>query len=186
LLSATNADLKQAVQRGEFREDLYYRLNVVNIHLPPLRERVLDLPLLAAHFIGLQNHKFGTAVKGFTPDALKAVCEYSWPGNIRQLKNVVEACMAMETGEYLTSEILAQFIDGMPDHAGSTVPPCRTVDEQLPFNAALEQFETELLRRLLQKYHGNVEQAAREADMNMATIYRKIKKYGIKKEEYLS
>jgi len=96
ILSATNADLKQAVQSGAFREDLYYRLNVVNIHLPPLRERVEDIPLLAAHFINLQNQKFGAQVKGFEKEAMQTLCSFSWPGNIRQLKNVIEACMTME------------------------------------------------------------------------------------------
>lgn len=184
LLSATNSDVKQAVVRGEFREDLYYRLNVVNIHLPPLRERMEDVSLLAAHFVGLQNQKFGTTVKGFAADASQTVCEYAWPGNIRQLKNVVEACMAMESGEYISRETLAQFIDVLPIRSG-VAANVQNTDDSLPFNAALEQFEADLLRRLLKKYHGSIDQAAREADMNMATIYRKIKKYGIKKEEYL-
>lgn len=187
LLSATNSDLKQAVQRGEFREDLYYRLNVVNIHLSPLRDRGEDIPLLAAHFVALQNQKFNSSFKGFTHDAIRMIMDYKWPGNIRQLKNVVEACMTVETAEYLTKETLSQFIE-MDEY--KIEPQQNTgkaaVLETVPFNAALEQFEADLLCRLLKTYNGNVEQAAREADMNMATIYRKIKKYGIKKEDYIA
>ncbi|CAH2031427.1 sigma-54-dependent transcriptional regulator [Trichlorobacter ammonificans] len=179
ILSATNADLKQAVKEGSFREDLYYRLNVVNIHLPPLRERVEDIPLLAAHFIHLQNQKFGTQVKGFEKEALQALCSFAWPGNIRQLKNVIEACMAMDSAEQISRDILMQFID-LAAEAGETEG---TEPDDVPFSAALDQFEANLLRALLKKHHGNVEQAAREADMNMATIYRKIKKYNIRKEE---
>ena len=183
VLSATNTDLKLAVKNGTFREDLYYRLNVVNIHLPPLRERRDDIPLLAAHFIQLQNQKFGTTVKGFDREAMQALCDFDWPGNIRQLKNVIEACMAMVGEDYICRETLDQFIEVV---AGTGEAPAlnRAEPGEVPFNAALDRFEADLLRGLLKKHHGNIDNAAREADMNMATIYRKIKKYGIRKEEY--
>lgn len=186
VLSATNADLKQSVGRGEFREDLYYRLNVVNIHLPPLRDRIDDIPLLAAYFIQQQNQKFGTTVKGFDREAMHDLCEYCWPGNIRQFKNVIEACLTLDGGDYVGRGTLLQFIDGAADSMGgeSLSTPDIPLD-QIPFSAALDRFEADLLKGLLQKHHGNVETAAREADMNMATMYRKIKKYGIKKEEFL-
>lgn len=177
ILSATNSDLKEAVKSGAFREDLYYRLNVVNVHLPPLRERRDDLPLLAAHFIQLQNQKFGTATKGFESEAMRALCAYGWPGNIRQLKNVIEACMAMDAATYIRLETVAQFIDAEP--AGSPA-----ADGELSYTTALEHFEADLLVGLLRRHGGNIEAAAREAGMNMVTLYRKIKKYGIKKEAY--
>jgi len=183
VLSATNTDLKQAVKNGTFREDLYYRLNVVNIHLPALRERRDDIPLLAAHFIQLQNQKFGTTVKGFDKEAMQALCDFDWPGNIRQLRNVIEACMAMVGEDYICRETLDQFIEVV---AGTGESPAlkRAEPGEVPFNAALDMFEADLLKGLLKKHGGNVEHAAREADMNMATIYRKIKKYGIKKEDF--
>ena len=182
VLSATNSDLKEAIKSGAFREDLYYRLNVVNIHLPPLRERRADIPLLAAHFILLQNQKFGTAIKGFESDAARALADFDWPGNIRQLKNVIEACMAMETDDYISWNTLAQFIEG---EYGGVVAGTGAVDAAgLPFNTALEQFEADLLKGLLKKHAGIIENASREAGMNMVTMYRKIKKYGIKKEDY--
>jgi DNA-binding NtrC family response regulator len=183
ILSATNSDLKQTVKSGIFREDLYYRLNVVNIHLPPLRDRLDDIPLLAAHFIHLQNQKFGTQVKGFEKEAMQALCNFAWPGNIRQLRNVIEACIAMEGHDYISRETLIQFIE-INAETRDAVAPQSFEQGEVPFNAALDRFEADLLKGLLKKYNGNVEHAAREADMNMATIYRKIKKYNIRKEEF--
>jgi len=178
ILSATNSDLKHAVKSGTFREDLYYRLNVVNIHLPPLRERRSDIPLLAAHFIALQNSKFGTCVKGLDSEAMAAVTLYDWPGNIREMKNVIEASMAMESEDYLTLAILTQFID-MPADICSV-----SLDEQIggDYSSAMARFEAEYLRGLLARYSWNVDAAAKDAGMNMATMYRKIKKYSLRKE----
>jgi len=183
VLSATNADLNQVVKSGVFREDLFYRLNVVNIHMPPLRERSDDIPLLAAHFIHLQNQKFGTQVKGFEKDAMQMLCDFDWPGNIRQLKNVIEACMAMEGEDYISGDTLRQFIEVA--HVGDGDPqPMSAGTDEIPFNAALERFESDLLKGLLKRHGGNIDAAAREAGMNMATMYRKIKRYGIRKEDY--
>lgn len=174
LISATNADLSGEVTRGTFREDLYYRLNVINLHLPPLRERREDIPLLLAHFIREQNDKFGASCKGLTPEALEAAVAYPWPGNIRQLRNVIEAAMTIESGAYLGLPALAQFIDiGERGHYATPAD----------YEAALARFETDYLTRLLRKHAGNVEAAAAEAGMNMATIYRKLKKYGIRKKD---
>jgi DNA-binding NtrC family response regulator len=183
VLSATNSDLKEAIKQGSFREDLYYRLNVVNIHLPPLRERKSDIPLLAAHFISLQNQKFTTSIKGFSSEALHLLAEFGWPGNIRQLKNVIEACMTVEAGEYISRETLAQFIEVAPDGA---ILSDRTAQNLpgVPFTTALEMFEADLLKDLLKRHGGTIDAAAREAGMNMVTMYRKIKKYGIRKEDY--
>ncbi|HXE98448.1 MAG TPA: sigma-54 dependent transcriptional regulator [Dongiaceae bacterium] len=183
VLSATNSDLNEAIRKGAFREDLYYRLNVVNIHLPPLRERRSDIPLLAAHFITLQNQKFNTSIKGFDGDAARVLCAFDWPGNIRQLKNVIEACMAMETGDYISRDTLAQFIDA--DSGRSRVSSeAESINLEVPYNDALEHFEADLLRALLKRHEGNIDSAAREAGMNMVTMYRKIKRYGIRKDEY--
>lgn len=180
ILSATNSDLKEAIKQGFFREDLYYRLNVVTINLPPLRERCSDISLLAVHFIMLQNQKFSTAIKGFESKAMRSLCEYEWPGNIRQLKNVIEACMTMEMTEYITHETLAQFIDVAPER-NAISPDTEPGDGDIPYTTALEHFEADLLRGLLKRHGGNVEAAAHDAGMNMVTMYRKIKKYGIKR-----
>jgi DNA-binding NtrC family response regulator len=184
ILSATNSDLKEAINSGAFREDLYYRLNVVTIHLPPLRERRNDIPLLVAHFIVLQNQKFKTACKGFESEAMRIISEYQWPGNIRQLKNVIEACMAMESGEFITCETLAPFIDIQPN-GNTDSGAAGQSSSDLTYTTALERFEADLLCTLLKRHAGNIDAAAREAGMNMVTMYRKIKKYGIKKEDFL-
>jgi len=172
IISATNSDLKDAVANGQFRDDLYYRLNVINLHLPPLRNRQNDIPLLINRFIQEQNEKFGTDVKGLTPEALTAVKNYPWPGNIRQLRNVVEAAMTLTTESYIGLPILAQFIEVDGDFV-----PVSDAD----YTSALARFETDYLNRLLRKHGGNVEAAAAEAGMNMATIYRKLKKHDIDK-----
>jgi DNA-binding NtrC family response regulator len=179
ILSATNADLKAATRAGSFREDLFYRLNAVNIQLPPLRERPADIPLLAAHFIRRQNAKFGTAVKGFTPEALAAAVAYPWPGNIRELRNVVEGSLALESGDLISLEVLAQFIEV----AGRGGEPDGAETAEGGFVSAYNRFEDEYFRGLLRKARGNAEAAAAEAGINLATLYRKIKKHGIRRDD---
>jgi DNA-binding NtrC family response regulator len=176
IISATNSELPTEVKNGTFREDLYYRFNVVNIHLPPLRERKNDIPLLAAHFINLQNQKFGTQVQGLSSEALTAACAFAWPGNIRQLRNVIEACMTIEAGTWISLPVLEQFIEI------DSAPAIEKYDEN-SYSDALTCFETNYLTGLLRKTDGNIEAAARYSGMNMATIYRKLKKYDIKKDE---
>ena len=181
VLTATNADLQGEIRSGAFREDLYYRLNVVNIHLPPLRERREDIPLLTAHFVAQQNRKFGTAIHGLAPDAMEAAIRYDWPGNIRQMRNVIEASMAMETEEWITLPILSQFIDVVPEEMSQEGGSTETGSgDEGDYNAALSRFEREYLVGLLTRHNWNIDGAAREAGMNMATVYRKIKKYGLK------
>jgi len=174
IISATNSDLTAEIAEGTFREDLYYRLNVINLHLPPLRERKEDIPLLASYFIRKQNTKFGTDFQGLTPEAMEALRTYEWPGNIRQLCNVIEAAMTISSGNYIGLPVLAQLI--ATNQSGQVI-------NQADYSSALSCFETEYLTRLLRKHGSNVEEAAAEAGMNMATIYRKLKKYGINKRE---
>ena len=180
LLTATNADIQGEIRSGAFREDLFYRLNVVNIHLPPLRERREDIPLLATHFVAQQNRKFGTTIHGLAPEAMEAAARYDWPGNIRQLRNVIEACMAMESEEWITLANLCQFIDvALGEEGGDALCGTGSCDEG-EYAAALSRFEREYLKGLLGRHNWNIDGAAREAGMNMATVYRKIKKYGLK------
>ncbi|PLX41262.1 MAG: sigma-54-dependent Fis family transcriptional regulator [Deltaproteobacteria bacterium] len=173
VVAATNVDLEEAVKKGSFREDLYYRLAVVTLLMPPLRERVEDIMLLAAHFMREDNLRFGTLLKGFTAKAKEALLSYPWPGNVRQLKNVIEGSMALEQGEYLTIESLAQVMP-LPKEggAGSSLKDYAT---------ALAGFEREYFSRLLSEAGGSVEDAAKRADVNLATFYRKMKKHGLKR-----
>jgi DNA-binding NtrC family response regulator len=175
LISATKSELEKEVEKGTFREDLFYRLNVINLHLPPLRQRKPDIVLLAAHFIAQQNKKFKTAISGLSAEAQRAATEYSWPGNIRQLKNVIEACMTIETEQQISLATLSQFIETEP-----------LTEKKADYNDALAMFEIDYLRHLLISVDGNIEEAARKANMNMATIYRKLKKYGLRKEDMLN
>jgi DNA-binding NtrC family response regulator len=162
LLSATNSDLAAEVEQGSFREDFFYRLNVINLHLPPLRERRVDIPLLAAYFITRQNESFGTNIKGLSPEARQAACDFGWPGNIRQLKNVIEACLTIESSDHISLDVLAQFIQ---------------IDDRGPegadYGQALANFEIDYLRQLLRDVAGIVVVAAQGAGINMATIYLK-------------
>lgn len=174
IISATNSELGKEVEQGSFREDFYYRLNVINLHLPPLRQRKADIPLLAAYFIAEQNKTFNTAINGLSAEAREAATEYAWPGNIRQLKNVIEACMTIETDQQISLNTLSQFIE------------TESSSEQTgDYNDALARFEIDYLRQLLGSVDGNIEEAAKKAHMNMATIYRKMKKYGLRKGDML-
>lgn len=174
LLSATNVDLKAAVEASSFREDLYYRLNVVNLHLPALRERPGDIPFLVAHFVKELNEKFGTQFRGLSPQAAARVARHPWPGNVRQLRNVIEASMAVGSGEFLDLHVVAGFLD-----AGDEAVPRDA--ETLDYSAALDRFETAYLKSLLAAAGGSVEEAAHRAGINVATIYRKLKRYGVRK-----
>ena len=174
LISATNSELEKEVEKGTFREDLFYRLNVINLHLPPLRQRKPDILLLASYLIREQNRKFGTSISGLSVEAQQAATAYHWPGNIRQLKNVIEACMTIETEQQIRLATLAQFID--IEEGGVSGDD---------YNNALARFEIDYLRQLLNAAGGNIEEAAAKAGMNMATIYRKMKKYGLRKEDLL-
>ncbi len=145
---------------------------MINLHLPPLRERRADIPLLAAHFIAQQNASFHTKVTGLSPESRQAASDFDWPGNIRQLKNVIEACLTIETEELISLDVIGQFI--RIDERG---------DEGADYGQALANFEIDYLKQLLRDADGNVDEAAQRAGMNMATIYRKLKKYGIKKSD---
>ncbi len=175
VISATNLDLQAAIRDGALREDLYYRLNVVRLHLPTLRERRDDIPLLVAHFVGEQNLRFGTHSRGFTPEAMSVLCSLDWPGNVRQLGNVVQAGMAISGDDPIDVDILAQVIG-----ATGAVAPRAEAPPPVDYEEALARFETEYLARLLDQAGGNIDVVAERAGMNAATIYRKIKKYGIR------
>lgn len=174
IISATNVDLMSAIKSDKFREDLYYRLNGMSIELPPLRERKDDIPLLASYFISQQNKKLGKDCGGFTAPAMDALIKFNWPGNIRQLKNVIEAAHALSNSKYIDVDVLEQFIKidekDSEDFASGE------------YYNALAQFERDYFKSLLQQFQGNVDEAAKKAGINMVTLYRKIKKYGLKKD----
>ena len=171
LISATNKNMKQAVSEGTLREDLYYRLNVINIHLPPLRERKGDIRLLAEHFLAKTNKASSKNVKGFTNDVLNTFETYKWPGNVRQLENVVERAFTLAKGEMITSNELPN------DMINNEVPTIQF--EEVKFSDAkqkvIEDLEKKYLLHLLNKYNGNVTKMSEEAGMTRRNVHRLLK-----------
>jgi two-component system, NtrC family, response regulator GlrR len=166
LLSATHRDLDAAMAQGQFREDLYYRLDVVSLMLPRLDERREDIPLLAVHFVQLIAAKYGKQITGFAPDALEALATAAWPGNVRQLYNVVEQSCAL-TSTPLIPLSLAQRALRVP------------AMEALSYADAKQRFERNYLVQLLKLTDGSVADAARIADRNRTEFYRLLQKHDL-------
>lgn len=166
ILAATHRDLDAAMAQGQFREDLYYRLAVVTLRLPTLAERREDIPLLAGHFMAQLARKYGKKLNGFAPDALKALATAPWPGNVRQLHNVVEQVCALATTPLVPLSLVQRAL---------RVPSV----EVLSFAAARERFERDYLVGLLKLTDGNVADAARLAERNRTEFYRLLQKHGL-------
>src|SRR5256885_2266759 len=170
LISATNRNLREMVDEKEFREDLYYRLNGVTIHLPPLRERREDIPLLTYFFLQRAAEKAGKQIKGIKPEAQQLLMGYSWPGNVRQLRNVIDNMVILSNEEELGLESLPSEIRPAGGHTGG-------LDNV--GGVSLEQLEREAIRSTLKMTSGNREQAAKILGIGERTLYRKIKEYGL-------
>ena len=169
LVAATNRDLRAWVEAGKFREDLYFRLNVVDINLPPLRERQGDLPLLCDAFVREFNPQLGRSILGIAPDAMAAMAAYPWPGNVRELRNAIERMMVLAHSDHLTLEDVPGNI-----REGRAAPPAA---ETQPIPAEPE--EATLIRRALFETHGNRTAAAKRLGIPLRTLYRRIKAYGL-------
>ena len=177
IIAATNADLKDEMDQGRFREDLFYRLAVVKLNLPPLRERKTDIPLLAIHFIDHFNKDFPTNIQGITPQAMELLVKHQWPGNIRELRNVIEATMAVGSDD---SRIDVDCLDRLMEVENNVTSPSADSLFDGSYSDALAHFEHGYFVRLLSRASGNVESAANMAELNIATLYRKIKKYHLR------
>jgi two-component system response regulator HydG len=175
LVAATNRDLEQMVQQREFREDLYYRVNVVHIALPPLRVRAGDVLLLAQHFVDHFARMFGRDVRGLTPDAAERLARFSWPGNVRELRNAIERAVAMAQHTLLTVEDLPERIR---DYRGIVVAPASDTDLELP----LEEIERRHILRVLDANHGNKVAASASLGIDRKTLYRKLMRYGAERD----
>ncbi|MCX7822500.1 MAG: sigma-54 dependent transcriptional regulator [Syntrophobacterales bacterium] len=177
-IAATNRDLKEKIEKGEFREDLFYRLNVFNIHIPPLRERREDIELLAYHFLSRYASVHGKPIKGFNQEAVKRLLAHSWPGNVRELENTIERGVIMATSELITpSDLFPEYNHQAPGPLN--IPTDPTIFD-LPFKEAkgklLDEFQLRYLQRLLEKHNGNISQTARECGLKRQHIYRLLKK----------
>ena len=166
ILSATHRNLEEAIAEGSFREDLYYRLNVVNLTLPPLRERREDIPLLAQHFLGMLTQKYQRRIRGFAPDALDMLTAADWPGNIRQLNNVLEQCVALCTTPTIPASLVARALRDKPA-------------EIQPLAEARAAFERDYLINLLKLTRGQVSEVARLAGRNRTEVYRLLQRHGL-------
>jgi two-component system response regulator HydG len=175
LVSATNRDLKAMVDAGRFREDLYYRLHVFAIHLPPLRERPGDIPLLAAHFLAKLRGRVGRPVRGFSADAQQILARHRWPGNVRELENAVEQALVFAEGEEIRPEDLPAFLKSPPPSA----LPVPTGDRSL--TDILEDLEKQLILSAYEKARGVKTETARLLGIKTSALYYKLEKYGIVK-----
>jgi DNA-binding NtrC family response regulator len=183
LVAATNRDLKAMVDDGEFREDLFYRLNVVNITLPPLRGRQEDLPILLDHFLHLFAGENGKKLTGFAPEALDLLKAYSWPGNVRELRNCVERMVVMARGDRLTLKDVPADVrnavanslhlerEAAPDEDEPTVGVRPVLD--------IDANERSLIVRALQQTNGNRTEAARILGISRRTLHRKLHTYNL-------
>jgi DNA-binding NtrC family response regulator len=175
IIAATNKDLEAMVEQNTFREDLFYRLNVIPIELPPLRERRSDIPLLVQHFIEHFNAQKHRHLEGASPEALERLTAYAWPGNVRELENVIERITILKGAGVVTLEDLPEKITQFR-HSGGMVPNIDVPDEGLDFDAVVQTFEKHLLTRALVKTHGVKAKAAALLHMNRTTLVEKVKK----------
>ncbi|CAG9424295.1 two-component system response regulator GlrR [Providencia alcalifaciens] len=171
IISATHRNLPKAMEKNEFREDLYYRLNVVNLRIPALNERAEDIPLLANHLLREAAIRHKPFVRSFSSDAMKCLMTASWPGNVRQLVNVIEQCVALTTSPVISEALVSQALEGE-----NTALPT--------FVEARNQFELNYLRKLLQMTKGNVTQAARMAGRNRTEFYKLLGRHDLEANDF--
>ena len=178
VIAATNKDLEKEIAAGRFRQDLYFRLHVIPIHLPPLRERTDDIPVLAEHFLGKYAPAGGRRVQGFRPDAMEAMKRYAWPGNVRELENLVERLVILSQGAWLEKKDLppAMVRDG-DRSAGEAGEKLRI--KSLDFKKAKEEFENGLLRQALSLSGGNRKKAATLLGLKRTTLLEMLKRKGL-------
>ncbi|HUR79874.1 MAG TPA: sigma-54 dependent transcriptional regulator [Thermoanaerobaculia bacterium] len=163
LLSATNASLEDEVNAGRFRQDLLFRLNTVEIRIPPLRDRREDIPLLAAHFLTHHGSRYRKPATSFDPNAIKALLDHSWPGNVRELDHVVERAVLMTTGPTIAR-----------NHLGLQPPTEQRIDDM-----SIEDVEALLIRKALVRHDGNVSKAAEALGLSRGALYRRMQRYGL-------
>ncbi len=168
VVAATNKDLAAAIESGDFRQDLFYRLNVLPLHVPPLRERPSDVPLLAAHFLGAFCAVEGRPEKRLAPEARALLEDYHWPGNVRELRNLMERAAILVAGEELRAEDLAPWLESGPDR-----------EDAVGLRGEIERREAEAVRKALEGAGWNVTQAAAGLGIDRTNLHRKMRKYGI-------
>lgn len=181
LISATNQDLENQVREGTFREDLFYRINTFVITLPALRDRAGDVPLLANHFLKTLVKSESKDIVGISPEAMALLCQYTWPGNIRELMHVIERAVALASSHEIR-------VEDLPETLGSTARPVGEVRSDLPFKEAkqvvVEEFECVYIENLLKKHSGNISKAAKESGIDRRSLHRLLAKHKIVASEF--
>lgn len=175
VIAATLRDLELDVQQGRFREDLYYRLHVVSIHIPPLRERKEDIPLLVEHFLHKHSEKLQLPVQGVAADAMAALMEHNWKGNVRELENCIERAMILTEGPEITLASLPKVVRA--SRVLSTAAPLVAPDESLSIKLHSRIVEENLIKRALDRTHGNRTHAAKLLEISHRTLFYKLKEY---------
>jgi two-component system response regulator AtoC len=178
VVAATNRNLRDAIQQGDFREDLFYRLNVFPIHIPALRERPEDIPVLVTFFLEIYSRKFSRSFSAVDPDAMKRMMAYNWPGNIRELKNSMERICIMQNGPTLLSEHLPAEICGNEPASGKPARSSAAAFET-GLEEAVHRFEKEIILAALDQCQRNVLQAAQLLKIPRGTLRYKLEKMGI-------
>jgi DNA-binding NtrC family response regulator len=177
VIAATNQNLEDAIAKRIFREDLYYRLNVIPIVVPPLRERRDDIPLLAQHFLDIANENRGDEGVSLSDEAIELMTGFDWPGNVRELENLVERVVTLCSGRGVVASDLPKSLQASspPTPAAPQIPP-----QGLNFRDVVDQFESDLILQALEITHGNKNRAAQLIQMNRTTMLEKMKKKGVK------
>jgi two-component system response regulator HydG len=175
IIAATNMDLHGMAENGKFREDLFYRLNVVHLHVPSLKERADDIPLLAQHFLNRYAERNRKKIKGFNPQAMHRLLKYPWPGNVRELENAVERAVILSPGHYISEKDLPLSIM-RPGNGDVDTQPSERSEE---IDGSLDDIERAAIEKALSKTNGNKSEAARLLGINRRTLYNKLSKYGL-------
>jgi DNA-binding NtrC family response regulator len=187
IIAATNADLEAAVQQGHFREDLFYRLNVITVTLPPLRRRSEDIPLLAQHFLVQYAAENEKALREIAPRAMELLIDYPWPGNVRELENAIERAVVLSTGEVLTEELLPATVRQRGESGASgTLPSPVLPPNGFSFKDAISQYERQIIIRALQACGGVQKRAAELLQVKPTTLHEMMKRLNISSESLVA
>jgi two-component system response regulator PilR (NtrC family) len=182
IIAATNADLETMVQQGAFREDLFYRLNVITVGLPPLRRRSEDIPLLAQHFLAHYARENEKALREISPRAMELLIDYPWPGNVRELENAIERAVVLSTGEVLTEELLPASVRQRAEAPSSGLLPPVLPPNGIAFRDAVSQYERQIIIRALQSCGGVQKRAAELLQVKPTTLHEMMKRLNISSE----
>jgi DNA-binding NtrC family response regulator len=182
VVSATNRNVEEQLEQGFLREDLFYRINTIRIHIPPLRERIDDIPLLIQHFLGELNQKYNRGIQGLTPVAMDVLQSYAWPGNVRELQNVTERTYYMANPPLIKPTDLPSNLN-RNNHSNQSNDKWENLDYRDAKERAIADFERNYLLYHLDRQEWNISRTAENCGMDRRTLHRLIKRYDLKKQK---